>query len=279
MPFIDFDPQSFVVPHWPIMGLAFALAVILLLPRSNVRGFEIARELAIVVPGYLLYTTVRGLVQGRESEAFARAADIIKLERGIHIFWETHLQEYILSDWLLAQLANSAYAWLHWPAIITVAVWLFFRHRDVYPMYRNAFLISGAIALVCYATLPTAPPRFMAPWGFVDTVAVTSSTYEYFQPPAFVNQYAALPSLHFGWNVLMGIAIVCYARGPFRVLGVLLPTAMLLSIVSTGNHFFLDAIAGGMVALMGLWGAYLIRSYVRPAPPGTFRDRLRPIAA
>ena len=257
---LDFDPQRLLVPHWPFLGVALVVAVWLLLPRTKTTPVDVARELLIVIPGYLLYTTVRGLVDGREMEAFRRAADIIQFERGLHIFWETDIQQQILHQGWLIQLANSTYAWAHWPVIIATAVWLFFFHRGIYSTYRNAFLLSGAMALIIYAALPVAPPRFMEAWGFVDTVANYSSAYEFFQPPAFVNQYAALPSLHFGWNLLAGLAIVRHARPrPVKLLAMAMPAAVFLSIVTTGNHFIIDGIAGGAVVLLALAASTKLR--------------------
>jgi membrane-associated phospholipid phosphatase len=246
------------------MGLAALVAVWLLLRQSKATPLEVMRELAVLIPAYLLYTTVRGSVEGREAEAFARAADVISLERTLGIFWEAELQSVIVHNGWLVSIANSAYTWFHWPVIITVGIWLFWLHRDKYPMYRNAFLISGIIALIVYATMPTAPPRFMNAWGFVDTIAAQSGTNEMFQPPAFVNQYAAMPSLHFGWNLLAGIAIYRHApTWPLKALGIILPAGMFLSIVFTANHFIIDGLAGGMVALLALSLAMLLRRFIR----------------
>lgn len=274
-----FQFDTLLVPHWPLLGIAVVVAVCVLLPRSQTTSMQVARELLIVIPGYLLYRTVRSLVTGRESEAFGRAADIIHFERGLHIFWEIDMQGLVVHNALLLKASNAVYDWCHFPAIVFTAVWLFFLHREEYKLARNAFLISGAIGLLIYGTLPVAPPRFMPAWGFIDTVAFHESTQQVSLPPFLVNEYAAMPSLHFGWNLLVGIAIVRNASGPLRALGVIMPTLMFLSIVITGNHYIMDGIAGGLVALMGLWGAYVLRSYLQEAPAGSFRERLRPITA
>jgi hypothetical protein len=59
------------------------------------------------------------------------------------------------------------------------------------------------MGLCVYTTYPVAPPR-LAGMGFVDTITEQSSSYRVLQPPAFVNQYAAMPSLHVGWDLLVG---------------------------------------------------------------------------
>jgi membrane-associated phospholipid phosphatase len=86
----------------------------------------------------------------------------------------------------------------------------------------------------------------------VDTVTRSSDSYRVLQPPAFVNQYAAMPSLHAGWDLLVGIAIVTAAATVWlRVIGLVLPISMMLAVVATGNHFVLDVVAGVALALLG----------------------------
>ena len=86
-------------------------------------------------------------------------------------------------------------------------VWLVWRHRPQFLRLRDAMLVSGALGHGrCSSSYPVAPPR-LADLGLVDTVTERSHAYRYLQPPAFVNQYAAMPSLHVGWDLLVGMAI------------------------------------------------------------------------
>jgi len=276
---LPFHVDALLIGRWPLLLIGTAVLIWFLLPRSTTSPREVAREIVMMVSAFALYFVVRANVDGREFEAFERATDVIQLERALGIFWEIDMQRLVLHNTLLLKASNAVYVWCHFPAIVFTAVWLFFLHREEYKLSRNAFLISGAIGLVIYGMLPVAPPRFMPVWGFVDTVAFRESAQQVSLPPFLLNEYAAMPSLHFGWNLLVGIAIVRNASGPVRALGVIMPALMFLSIVLTGNHYIMDGIAGGLVALMGLWGAYLLRSYLQEAPPGSFRERLRPIAA
>jgi hypothetical protein len=229
-------------------------------PRSGTRPLEIARELLIVVPAVFLYDVVRALVEGRESEAIARAEHIVRLERAAGFFWELSLQDRIMAVRPLMNFMDLTYLLGMWPVIVLVAIWLFLQHRDAYPLYRNAFLISGAVGLVIYALLPVAPPRFVDGLGFVDTVAIRTQAYTMPDAPLIVNQYAAMPSLHFGWALLCGVAVAHRTTGVAgKLLGIYIPAAMLMAIVATGNHFFLDAVAGAAVALLGLAAAYALR--------------------
>jgi hypothetical protein len=259
---LRFSPDTLLTWHWLVVVAVAVAAVCFMMPRSSATPLQVLREVLVLVPAYLLYMLVRGLVEGRQPEAIMRAMQLINLERALHIFWELDLQSRIVNIGALETFADWTYLLGMWPVIILVAMWLFFRHRDAYPLYRNAFLISGAIGLVIYATLPVAPPRFMDGWGFVDTVG-GGSVYALPNLPILVNNYASVPSLHFGWIFLSGIAVFRESSGlPAKVLSVFMPLAMLFSIVATGNHFILDAVTGGIVALIGLGGSLVLRNLV-----------------
>ena len=225
-------------------------------------------EVGIIVPVYALYQLVRGTVDGRTSEAFQRATTLVNIEQALGIFWEAELQSLILTWGFGVRMVNVIYVWGHLPFIIVVAIWLFAFHRHRYSLFRNAFLFSGAIALLGFWLIPTAPPRFLQYWGFVDT-AVSSGSYYFFQPPAFVNQYAAMPSLHFGWSLLAAAALFTNIRGRYRYAALFLPVISLAGVVLTGNHFFLDAAAGAAVALFALWLATALRARLPRYKPFT----------
>lgn len=225
-------------------------------------------EALIIVPAYVLYQLVRGTVDGRTVEAFNRAAKLVDAEQALGIFWEYELQSLILTWDIAVRAANTVYVWGHLPVIIAIAVWLLAFHHHRYALFRNAFLFSGGIGLFLFWMFPTAPPRFLQYWGFVDT-AVSSGSYYIFQPPAFVNQYAAMPSLHFGWSLLAAVAVFVNLRSPYRYVALLMPVMTLGGVVLTGNHFFLDAAAGAGVAAIGLMLAAALRRYLPRTKPFT----------
>jgi len=123
---------------------------------------------------------------------------------------------------------------------------------------------------------PVAPPRF-TDIPIMDTVTLFSTPHQVLQPHGFVNQYAAVPSLHLGWNLLMGVALARHA--PYRALrvaGAVMPARMWVAIVLTGNHFIVDGVGGVAVALVGLriatrWQQRATRALLleAPAPPRT----------
>jgi len=221
-----------------------------------------ALELAMVFAAMVVYFLIRGGLPEPVDEAVSRSNRIIDVERALGIFWERDWQEPVLKSRLLMQIANGIYVWGHFPVILATAFWLYWRSRERYNFYRTALLVSAFIGLWAYGFFPAAPPRLMPQqWGFVDTIAlIAKETYD-MQPGGFVNQYAAVPSLHFGWALLAGIAITDTTNGFLaKVLAVLIPSAMFWAIVVTGNHFIFDMLVGGTIVLFSLGVSWLFHS-------------------
>jgi hypothetical protein len=214
---------------------------------------SILREVLLISTGIVLYFLVRGVIHSRVSIAFRNADLVVQAEQRSGIFIEPRVQDAVADhDWIV-DTANSVYIYGHWPVVIITLSWLLLRHRGEYARFRNAILISGAVGLVIFALFPVAPPRFLPGLGFVDTVTERTTAYRFLQPPAFVNQYAAMPSLHFGWNLLIGIAWAQLAGSrAARLFGWLMPPAMLAAIVLTANHYILDGIVGGVITFSAL---------------------------
>lgn len=216
------------------------------------------RQVVLVSGAILLYFGVRGVTEPRASTAFENARSVLAFETRLLLDIELSAQRWVLEhDWVVTG-ANWVYIWGHWPVIITTLIWLFTRHRDDYMLLRNAIFISGAIGLVIFATYPVAPPRLLP--NFVDTVTERSVSYRVLQPPGLVNKYAAVPSLHFGWNLLTGLVLYRVAHTRLtEVYAIVGPILMGLAVVLTANHFVIDAIIGGIVALTGLVLAAIVQ--------------------
>ncbi len=209
-------------------------------------GSRYAREPVIILLAYIPYFFARGHAVANADAALDHARELVYFETSIGIFKELTVQSVVISYDVLVHLFNAIYFYGHWPVIIACGTYLFFKHPHIYYVTRNAFLISGAIALILYAFFPVAPPRFLG--GFVDTLAMTVPVS--FDKSRLVNPFAALPSLHVGWNLLIAMALFIATRHPLsRIFAILLPPAMLMATVATGNHFFIDGIAGGALAL------------------------------
>jgi hypothetical protein len=252
---------------WILVGVIFAS--LLYTGRRAVDLRRLAAEIVLVVTAYALYFLVRGLTEGDTDTAVDHGLDVAHAERLLHVYWEPRMADFVAHRQALASLANWVYIWGHWPLILLVAVWLFLHRPDDYRVYRNAFVISGALGLIGFLSYPVAPPRIADPTAFVDTLSQYAKAYRDLEPGGLVNQYAAMPSIHFGWNLLVGFALVTTVRSlPVRVLSALVPAAMCLSVIVTANHYILDIVAGAAVCLASL---ALARALARPSvrPPNS----------
>jgi membrane-associated phospholipid phosphatase len=219
------------------------------------RALWLLEQLGVVLLGVVVYFGVRGLTAGQPSVAVDHAHDVLAFETHLGLNQEQGLQDLVVGRGWLTDVANWIYIWGHWPVIAVVMLWLGLHHRKVFLRLRNAMIASGAVGLVVYATYPVAPPR-LAGLGLVDTVTQRSKAYRVLQPPAFVNQYAAMPSLHVGWDLLVGLAVASAAGSLLlRWVGYMMPVLMALAVVFTANHYLIDGVAGAALALCGLWAA------------------------
>jgi hypothetical protein len=208
-----------------------------------------AVEVAALVALYGVYEVVRG--QGHATLAAARdhTDAIVTLERHLHLFGERAIQRG--AHWIpaLPTVLGVAYITLHFLGTAAFLVWLHRKHPARFPLVRNTLIGATGVALFVYILYPVAPPR-LAGLGFVDTV--THSAKVNLSSDALgslYNPFAAVPSLHFGYALLVGVSIGLLAKNRLvRAIGWSYPLVMLLVIVATGNHFFFDA-AGGAVAI------------------------------
>jgi membrane-associated phospholipid phosphatase len=208
------------------------------------------QEILIVGLGYLVYSQVRGLASDRVVDAFANGRRIVEIERNLGIFKELAIQTYVLPHDTLVHLFNVIYFYGLFPLLIPTAIFLFVKRPKVYVLTRNAFLLSGGIAVIFFLLLPTAPPRLLD-LGFIDTLN-RSLTPSYSSIPG-VNHYAALPSMHVGWNFLTAYALfLAFDNVRVRAAFLLFPAVMLASTVVTGNHYILDGVLGIVVAAVAL---------------------------
>jgi hypothetical protein len=231
------------------------------------------RELGLFLLAYLTYFGVRAVTEGSSAVAFENARALIRLEQQLGIFWEARIQEVVLESRLLAEFANAVYIYGHWPVIIAAGVLLYRYRRPDYVRLRNAFLVTGAVGLVIFALFPVAPPR-LTDLPLIDTVTKGAEGYRLVVPRSLVNQYAAMPSFHAGWNLLVGIVVFGATRHLLlRALSVLGPASMMLATVATANHFVIDVVVGSAIVLAGL--ALVTRLERRRMYPGPVVGRPR----
>lgn len=217
-------------------------------------------ELVLVSTGLLAYFLTRGSIQDRHAAAQRNAARLVALEQRWGLYWEPRLNAWTARSRLWRRVWNLVYFWAHAPLIVAGGIWLYRRDQQAYRLTRNAFLGSALIGLTSYRLFPVAPPRLADEHDFVDTMQQHSRlSYQAQSLSPFVNPYAAVPSLHFGWSFLLSVALVL-AR-PRRwwtwPVAVAQPLLMFVAIVATANHWVLDAVAGLAACLAGLGAAVL----------------------
>jgi hypothetical protein len=213
-------------------------------------------ELGIVILLYAAYELLRGVGDASLALARSHASDIIALERSFDVFVEQAVQEWAAGVPGLAAVLGVFYMTSHLGFTAAGLIWLHRSHPARFPLARNTLVLATALSLVGYVVYPAAPPR-LAGHGFVDTV----STYTHVNLSSdllgsLYNPFAAVPSMHFGYALLVGAVVVAYARRPVvRALGAVYPAFMLFDIVATGNHFLFDALIGGLVVGVAWLGA------------------------
>jgi membrane-associated phospholipid phosphatase len=219
------------------------------------------QQILIVVGGFEIYEGLRHVMTPDWPAAFDNAARIEQLERGGHFAWEQSLQRVFLGMPDLVQAMNIFYFVGHFVLTGIFFTWLYFRSRDGFRNVRNAFLIATAISLFIHWQFPTAPPR-LADVGLTDTLRAFSGI-DIGSPHSspFSNPVAAVPSLHAGFALGVAYGVVKFARAAWvKVLGAVYSLGVVLTIVVTGNHFILDAIAGMLVMVVGLMAAAQLQS-------------------
>ena len=249
-------------------------------PPARPRPVRLVPQIAVMVSAVAIYFLVRGATDSAVADAVRNAHKLVSLEKTLGIYHEPALQHALANSEHVRTVLNWMYIWGHWPVIAVTAVWLWKRVPQHYVTLRNAMFLSGGIGMLLFLLLPVAPPR-LADIGLVDSVTVRSHAYRALQPPSLTNEYAAFPSLHFGWDLLVGITIARAAgHRVLRVVGALLPVAMALAVIATANHYILDVVGGGTIALSSLLVVELVaRRRTRPpasAPVAALELQPRP---
>ncbi|SCD82492.1 MULTISPECIES: phosphatase PAP2 family protein [unclassified Streptomyces] len=238
-------------------------------PDTSVRP-PLVRELFLVAGLFLVYKLGRLAANGHVEEAFRNAGHVWDLERVLHLPDEGAVQGLLLHGHTLVQAANTYYATVHFPATLVFLVWLYLRRPRHYVWSRRVLAVLTGAALALHLLFPLAPPRMLPAADLVDTGRVYGPSV-YGDTPAddsLANQFAAMPSLHFGWALAVAVGLVVATRSRWRLLWLLHPLVTLLVIVGTANHYWLDAI----VVTVLLSVAY---AALRP-PARTHRPRRAP---
>lgn len=217
------------------------------LPRG---WLDAGRQFLLFFVAYNGYQVVRGLTDGSRELAVANADRLIEIEKALGTYFEPGLQQALLSHEWLIDAANFMYLNSHFVITTSFLVWLYLFRNEHFPFVRNMFLVAMGIGLIGYAALPTAPPRLLAGEGFTDTIAsFTGAAQDSQTVSLLVNQYAAVPSMHIAFSLMVAVPAMALSHHPLaRVVWSTYPLLVFFVIVVTGNHFWLDAAAGAAVA-------------------------------
>ena len=227
---------------------------------------DAARQVALFAAAYYFYRLVRGLVDGRASAAFENARNLIDAERSLHIFVEPAIQGWAAGSHVVIDVASWIYINAQTTVTVSALVWLYLFRNDSFYFVRNMFVVAMGLALVGYVTFPAAPPRFFPEWGFFDAVAnFTGGRSDSVAVNALFNPYAAVPSMHVAFALMIGWPLSRLVRQrPLRVFWAAYPLLVTWVIVVTGNHFLADAFLGACTAALAGYSANLM-ARARPA--------------
>jgi hypothetical protein len=238
-------------------------------------GGDALAQLGIFVLADLLYETARGISEHNEAVPFQNARTIVSTEKSLHLFFEQSVQSWAMDHRILIDFANFMYVNSHFVITTSALVWLYLRHNDRFYFVRNMFVVAMGLALMGYVLLPTAPPRFFPELGFVDTLSYyVNVKHDSGLVTLFFNPYAAVPSMHVAFSLLIaGPAVLIVRRKAFKALWALYPLVVAFVVVVTGNHWVIDALAGAAVAGAAMLVAAHVLSRLWPAawswePPG-----------
>lgn len=212
-------------------------------------------EVASVLALFVAYNVGRWIATGREATADVHARDLVALERWLHLPSEAMLQRWAFDVPHLIDFCNRYYVLVHFPLTVGVLVWLYAFRRPAYTWAKRALIMATGAAMVIHIALPMTPPRLLSGLGMVDTGSRSGeSVYGGASPVGgLANQYAAMPSLHVGWSLLLAVVLIMSSRSRWRWLWVLHPILTTVTVVVTANHYLLDAVAGAALVLAALW--------------------------
>jgi hypothetical protein len=217
-------------------------------------GYRLLREATLMFTLYVVYRTVRVMVRDHDTAAIDHARSVISFERHLGLFTELHVQDLVLGHHALIRFINGYYLFAHFSGTILALIVLYLLRPGGYLKTRRILMSMTAIALIVHVLYPLAPPRMFPSTGFVDTGAL-------FGPGAYgdgnafgklANQFAAMPSMHFGWAMVVAWAFIVHMRSRWRWLVLVHPALTLMGIVATANHFWLDAIVACLIFVVVL---------------------------
>jgi hypothetical protein len=245
-------------------------------PRRR-RGLRTSRrprlipEVLLLVGLFLIYRLGRLAITGHDDLAIANAWQVWDLERLLRFSDEETIQDWFLQWPGLVKTANWYYVAVHFPATLAFLTWGWLRRPpEEYRWARRLIITLTALALLLHIAMPLAPPRMLTSLGFVDTMTVFGPSAYSGDAATVSNQFAAMPSLHVGWALLIAVVVIRTADSRWRWATIAHPVLTTLVVVVTANHYWIDAVASAL--LLGL--VMLITPRPDVIPPSRLWHRL-----
>lgn len=220
-------------------------------------------EITLFIGAYFVYLVSKGLVHSdTRAEGLVNGDKVVSLQRDLGFLWEPGWQSWALENIKgVVVVMNWVYVVTYWPVIIVAAFILFLKNRRDYNFYRTVVFINLTAAVLTFMVFPVASPFAIPGVGLSDTIQEFGPKFYGSEGMAsYYNISAAMPSLHFSWTVILGVLFWRAFPGWYRSAGLLYPVLTFFAITLTGNHFILDAIAGGVLAVLSFRAVLLLRA-------------------
>ena len=226
---------------------------------------SVARQVALVTAALALCPLAALFATRDPAIPLVRARALVEAERSLGLFFEPAVHAWLQQHAWLLFAAGSFYVWVHVPALVGTLVWAWVAHRARFALLRDWFLATQAVVVAGYLLVPTAPPRFLGGYGFRDTLSQLWGADGASLAHTVQSPYAAMPSGHVAFAVIVAAGLWMTTDKPLlRLLALAYPVLVVLVVVATANHFWLDAAAGALAAGAGLGVARALHRAPRP---------------
>jgi membrane-associated phospholipid phosphatase len=233
-----------------------------LLPRGI---SDLLWQIVLFCGAYWLYRLVRGQVFTQSAAAFDHARDIVSLERALHVFAEPQVQHWAIGTGFVEDIGSWMYLNTHFVVTTCTLAFIYLFRNEHFYFVRNMFMVAMGLALVGYILYPTAPPRMLPEFGFVDSVSDFTGVSSDSNVNALFNPYAAVPSMHVGFALMLSVPMIRMAKRRWtKVLWAFYAPVVACVVVVTANHWIFDAVTGALVAAVSAVAAQTVFARVRP---------------
>jgi membrane-associated phospholipid phosphatase len=229
-------------------------------------ALDLVRQLVLFCGAYWLYRLVRGMVDGRAAAAFDNAREVIRIERGLGLFFEPAVNAWASANDVVADVASWMYVNSHFVVTTLALAWIYLRRNERFYFVRNMFMVSMVLALLLYVLVPTAPPRMLPEWGFTDSVAqFTGLDHDTGSAGVLFNPYAAIPSMHVAFSLMLGVTMAHLVRRQWaKALWYSYSPLVTFVVIATANHYWIDGFLGAAVAAVSAACAWTLFARARP---------------